>query len=55
MKNDKTFLKIGFALGILIIINEISYLTTGDGVGLPTLIIVLAGLITYIFYYLLNQ
>ena len=55
MKDNKTFLKIGLILGILIIINEISYLATGNGVGLPALIIVLAGLIAYIFYYLMNQ
>ncbi len=55
MKNNKTFLKIGFILGILIIIHEISYMGTGNGVGLPVLIIALAALIGYIYYYLLNQ
>lgn len=55
MKNDKTFLKIGFVLGILIMVNEISYLTTGNGVGLTALILVLAALVTYIFFYLITR
>ena len=54
MKN-KTPLKIGLVISILVIINEIIYLNSHNGVGLPILVITLAGLVGYLYYYLLNK
>lgn len=55
MKNNKTFLKIGLVVSILVIINEVIYLNSHNGVGLPVLIITLAILIGYLYYYLLSK
>ena len=55
MKQEKTFLKIGIVLSLLIIINEVYYSITGKGIGLTALIIVQAILTLYIFFYLSNN
>ena len=54
MKN-KSFLKIGLMISILIILNEIIYINSHNGIGLPILVIALAGLIGYLYYYLLSK
>jgi len=54
MKNNSS-LKIGLIISILIIINEIIYLNSHEGVGLPVIVITLGGLIGYLYYYLLNK
>lgn len=54
MKNN-TPLKIGLIVSILLIINEVIYLNSHNGVGLPILIITLAGLVGYLYYYLLDK
>ena len=54
MKN-KILLKIGLAISGLVIKNEVIYINSHNGVGLPILIIALAGLVGYLYYYNLNN